>query len=53
MTSLDDYLLDEIISLCRTAGARVIGRLVQYVDRFSAATMIGSGKVEELASIVE
>lgn len=53
MASPDDHLLDELVSLCRTAGARVVGRVVQYVDRFSAATMIGSGKVAELASMVE
>lgn len=48
----DVNLLGEIVSLCRTAGARVVGRIIQHVDRFSAATMIGSGKVEELARLV-
>lgn len=51
--SRDDDLMDEIASLCRTAGARVVGRIVQYVDRYNASTMIGSGKVEELASLVK
>ena len=32
----DIDLLDEIVSLCRTAGARVVGRIIQHVDRFSA-----------------
>ena len=49
----DIDLLDEIVSLCRTAGARVVGRIIQHVDRFSATTMIGSGKVEELARLAE
>lgn len=53
MTNPDDDQLDEIVSLCRTAGARVVGRVVQYLDRFSAATLVGSGKVDELASMVE
>jgi GTP-binding protein HflX len=41
--------LDEIESLCRTAGARVVGRLSQMVERFTPATLLGSGKVEKLA----
>jgi GTP-binding protein HflX len=51
--SHDDDLLDEIVSLCRTAGARVVGRVVQYVDRYNASTIIGSGKVAELASLIK
>jgi GTP-binding protein HflX len=49
----DVNLLEEIVSLCRTAGARVVGRIVQFVDRFSSATMIGSGKVDELERLAE
>jgi GTPase len=43
--------LDEIVSLCRTAGAKVVGQLIQVVDRYNPATMIGSGKVEELVKM--
>ena len=46
-------LLDELASLCRTAGAIVVGRMVQGVERFSPATLIGSGKVDELARLVQ
>lgn len=42
------YQLDEIVSLCRTAGAEVVGQLTQTVERFSPSTLLGSGKVEEL-----
>jgi GTP-binding protein HflX len=42
-------LLGELASLCRTAGARVVGRVTQTLERFNAATLIGSGKVDELA----
>ncbi len=49
----DVNLLEEIVSLCRTAGARVVGRLIQHVDHFSAATMVGSGKVDELGRLAE
>ena len=31
-TAQDSYL-DEIVSLCRTAGAEVVGRFMQAVDR--------------------
>ena len=44
--------LDEIISLCKTAGGRVVGRLTQYVDRFNSSTLIGSGKVDELSMLL-
>lgn len=51
--AVQDRYLDEIISLCRTAGAEVVGRFIQAVDRFNPATLIGSGKVEELAALVK
>ncbi|UCE65730.1 MAG: GTPase HflX [Candidatus Zixiibacteriota bacterium] len=51
--AVQDRYLDEIISLCRTAGAEVVGRFTQAVDRFNPATLIGSGKVEELAALVK
>ena len=44
--------LSEIKSLCRTAGARVVGQLSQIVEHYNPATMIGSGKVQELAELV-
>lgn len=50
---LDDNPLDEIISLCKTAGARVVGSITQYMDKFSPATMLGSGKADELAALVK
>lgn len=48
----DDRQLDEIVSLCKTAGARVVGRLIQFLEKFNPATMIGSGKTDELVSMV-
>lgn len=50
---LDDNPLDEITSLCKTAGARVVGNITQYMDKFSPATMLGSGKTDELAALVK
>jgi GTP-binding protein HflX len=52
-TESEELLLDELESLCRTAGATVVGRVTQSIERFSAATMIGSGKVDEISSIIK
>lgn len=41
--------LDELASLCRTAGANVVGRMTQALDRLNPSTLIGSGKVDELS----
>jgi GTP-binding protein HflX len=49
----EDESLDELASLCRTAGAVVVGRLNQAVERFNPATLIGSGKVDELAGLAK
>jgi GTP-binding protein HflX len=46
-----DNHLDEIASLCRTAGGKVVGRIIQAVDRFSSSTLMGKGKVDELARL--
>lgn len=42
--------LDELATLARSAGAQVVDRVLQARDRPDAATLIGSGKVQELAS---
>lgn len=40
--------LDELTQLVDTAGATVVGRMVQPRDSFNPATYIGKGKIEEL-----
>jgi GTP-binding protein HflX len=40
--------LDELIQLAHTAGIAVVGRDYQRLDRYHPATMIGSGKLEEI-----
>ncbi len=42
------YSLDELESLTRTAGARVVGSFSQQLKRVSPATLIGQGKIEEI-----
>ena len=44
--------LDELVQLAVSAGAEVQGRLLQSRDSAVAATLIGSGKVRELADLV-
>jgi len=45
--------LDELELLVDTAGADVVGRVVQRRDRPEPATYIGKGKVEELRALAE
>lgn len=47
-----DRSLDELERLADTAGAVVVGRLTQRLDRPVPKSFIGSGKVEELKSLV-
>lgn len=45
--------LDELEELVKTAGATVIGRLVQKKDGIDKATYIGSGKTLELKEMIQ
>jgi len=45
--------VDELGLLARSAGARVVGRLIQERKRRDPATLIGRGKVEELVRLSE
>jgi GTP-binding protein HflX len=47
-----DEHLDELARLADTAGATVVGRLVQRVDAPTPSLFLGQGKVEELKSAV-
>ncbi len=49
---LDDPL-EELQGLAETAGAEVVGRMLQRRDKPSGAAYLGSGKVDELAQLVE
>jgi GTP-binding protein HflX len=48
----DDAALDELAALAGTAGAEVIGRLVQRRDGPDPTTFLGRGKLDELHSMV-
>ncbi len=45
--------LDELASLAKTAGARVVDIQTQARPKVDAATQVGSGKVEELQTLVK
>lgn len=44
--------LDELEELVNTAGAEVVGRMIQNLEHINNATYIGSGKVEELKDLI-
>jgi GTP-binding protein HflX len=44
--------LEELRRLADTAGAEVVGEVLQVRDRPEPATLVGSGKVEEIAAMV-
>jgi GTP-binding protein HflX len=46
---LDEHL-EELTRLVDTAGAEVVGRITQYIAAPNPGTLIGEGKVEEVAS---
>ena len=48
-----DEPLVELQGLAETAGAHIVGRMIQRRDKPAGATYLGSGKVEELAELVE
>jgi GTP-binding protein HflX len=50
--SLAEESLDELVQLAVSAGADVQARLLQSRETADAATLIGSGKVKELAEVV-
>ena len=43
--------LNELAQLAHTAGLEVVGKTWQRLQRFHAATLVGSGKVEELIEL--
>jgi GTP-binding protein HflX len=45
--------LGELASLAKTAGARVVGQVLQKRHRLDAGTYVGSGKVAEIAALAK
>lgn len=51
LLSIDDSL-DELELLAKTAGLAVVGRAYQYLSRPNPATLLGSGKLDEIREAV-
>jgi GTP-binding protein HflX len=49
----DDGLLEEFADLARSAGANVLAVLQARIDRPNPATLVGSGKLEEIKAAAE
>lgn len=47
------YSMEELEGLAEAAGATVLGHMVQNLEKPNTATLIGKGKVEELAQLAE
>lgn len=47
------YSMEELKGLAEAAGAEVLGSMVQNLEKPNTATLIGKGKVEELAEMVK
>ena len=47
-----DASLDELAELAETAGAEVVGRMIQKLPHFNTSTYLGSGKLEELEYMI-
>ena len=45
------YSMEELKGLAEAAGAEVLGSMVQNLEKPNTATLIGKGKVEELAEM--
>lgn len=48
-----DKVMDELEGLCEADGITVLGRVVQSLEKPNSATLIGKGKVTELAEMCE
>ena len=47
------YSMEELKGLAEAANAEVLGQMIQSLERPNTATLIGKGKVEELAEMVK
>ena len=45
------YSMEELAGLSEAVGAEVLGKVIQVLERPNTATMIGKGKVEEVAKL--
>ena len=48
-----DMSMEELASLVKTAGAEVVGVYTQKREKYDSKTFVGSGKLEEIAQMVD
>ena len=48
-----DMSMEELASLAKTAGAEVVGVYTQKREKYDSRTFVGSGKLEEIAQMVD
>lgn len=48
-----DMSMEELASLAKTAGAEVVGVYTQMREKYDSKTFVGSGKLEEIAQMVD
>ena len=48
-----DMSMEELVSLAKTAGAEVVGVYTQKREKYDSKTFVGSGKLEEIAQMVD
>ncbi|MFQ7325300.1 GTPase HflX [Streptococcus oralis] len=48
-----DMSMEELASLAKTAGAEVVGVYTQKREKYDSKTFVGSGKLEEIAKMVD
>ena len=54
LVGTDTYeALDELEELAETAGAVTVAKMVQHIDKPVTSTYLGSGKLEELAKLID
>ena len=54
LVGTDTYeALDELEELAETAGAETVAKIVQHIDKPVVSTYLGSGKLEELATLID
>ena len=54
LVGTDTYeALDELEELAETAGAVTVAKMVQHIDKPVTSTYLGSGKLEELANLID
>ena len=53
LQGMENFAMEELASLAKTAGAEVVGVYTQKREKYDSKTFVGSGKLEEIAQMVD